>query len=160
MRAPIVARKHYVQTSLSTITAGAANPITLISAVAPGDVNTAVEVSEGSVVKAVFVEMWVRAGETGQGTSLLTLVKTSDAQTPTFTDMVALDAYKNKKNVLYHTQGLTNQETADAIPFVRGWFKIPKGKQRFGSGDTLFLVVSAQALANEICGFCTYKSYS
>ncbi len=160
MRAPIVSKKHYIQVSLATVLAGASLNTVLVDAVAVGDVNTPSEVQEGSVIKAVFVEMWVRAGDTSPGSTLVTLVKTNDSQTPTFADMTALQTYTNKKNVLYHTQGLTNDQDADAIPFVRQWFKIPKGKQRFGLRDRLFLVVSAQALDNIVCGFATYKEYS
>ncbi len=104
--------------------------------------------------------MWARGQDTSPGSVLITLVKVPDSQTPTFADMTALDAYTNKKNVLYHTQGLTNINGDSAIPFVRGWFKIPKSKQRFGLGDSLFLVTSAQALDTNICGFATYKEYT
>ncbi len=161
MKNPINARKHYVQISLATVLAGAASTNQLVFAVAHPDVSAnAFEVEEGAVVKAVFVEMWVRSGDTSPGTTLVTLLKVPDGQTPTFADMIALNSYNNKKNVFYHTQGLTNINSDSAIPFVRQWFKIPKGKQRFGLGDSLFLVVSAQALDNIICGFATYKSYS
>ncbi len=158
MRPPIHSKKHYVQVSLATVLAGASNAIVLAQAVETPTIGTHVE--EGSVIKAVFVEMWVRTGDTAPGTSLITLVKTPDLQTPLFADMIALQDYQNKKNVLYHTQGLINDQDADAIPFMRGWFKIPKGKQRFGLGDSLFLVVSAQALDNIICGFSVYKEYT
>ncbi len=158
MRPPIHSKKHYVQVSLATVLAGASNAIVLAQAVETPTIGTHVE--EGSVIKAVFVEMWVRTGDTAPGTSLITLVKTPDLQTPLFADMIALQDYQNKKNVLYHTQGLINDQDADAIPFMRGWFKIPKGKQRFGLGDSLFLVISAQALDNIICGFSVYKEYT
>jgi len=90
---------------------------------------------------------------------MATLVKTVDGQTPTFADMSALNLYTNKKNVLYHTQGLSNDQDADAIPFVRQWFKIPKGKQRFGLADRLYLVVSAIAIDQTICGHMVFKEY-
>ncbi len=160
MRAPITSVKHYVQVSLATVVSGATLATSLVDAVDPSLVNLSNEVITGSVVKAVFVEMWVRAGDTAPGSTLVTLVKVPDGQTPTFADMIALDNYTNKKNIFYHTQGLTNDQDADAIPFVRGWFKIPKGKQRFGEGDRLFLMVTAQAIDNIICGFATYKSYT
>ncbi len=160
MKAPIHSRKHYVQKTLTTVTAGMADALQLAFAVNPTLANQPFEVAEGAVLKAVFVEMWARGQETSPGSVLITLVKTVDSQTPTFADMVALDGYTNKKNVLYHTQGLTNINGADAIPFVRGWFKIPKSKQRFGLGDSLFLVTSAQALDTNICGFATYKEYT
>ncbi len=158
MRAPVTSVKHYVQTSLSTVLAGASTAITLASVV--DQPNAGAEVHAGSVIKAVFVELWVRAGDTSPGSTLVTLLKAPDGQTPSFADMADLDNYNNKKNIFYHTQGLTNDQDADAIPFVRQWFKIPKGKQRFGTGDTLFLVVSAQALDNIICGFTVYKEYT
>ncbi len=159
MRAPIVARKHYIQVSLATVLAGQGLNTIIANAVAATTENTANEVREGSVIKAVFVEMWVRAGDTAPGSTLVTLVKTTDNQVMNFADAVALDAYTNKKNILYHTQGLTNDQDADAIPFVRQWFKIPKGKQRMGFGDVLSLHIAAQAIDNIVCGFMTYKEY-
>ncbi len=160
MRAPIVAQKHYIQVSLATVLAGANLATTIVEGVEAGTENAPHEVTEGQVVKAVFVEMWVRAGDTAPGTSLLTLVKAPDAQGFSFADQIALHDYRNKKNIFYHTQGLTNDQDADAIPFIRQWFKIPKGKQRFGLGDRLILGIAAQAIDNIVCGFMTYKSYS
>ncbi len=160
MKAPIHSRKHYLQKSLTTVTAATADANQLAFAVNATLANQAFEIAEGAIIKAVFVEMWARGQDTSPGSVLLTLVKVPDSQTPTFADMVALDAYTNKKNVLYHTQGLTNVNGADAIPFIRQWFKIPKSKQRFGLGDSLFLMTSAQALDTNICGFATYKEYT
>ncbi len=159
MKAPIHSEKHYVQTSLSTVAAGTILNIPLISGVTVADKDTANEVVEGSVVKAVFLEYWLRASA-AEGAVLVSLVKNPEFGSMTFVEHVALNAYTNKKNVLYHTQGLTNDDGADAIPFVRGWFKIPKGKQRFGLGDLLQLAISAQALAVDVCGFCVYKEYT
>ncbi len=157
MRALIQTRKHYVQMTLQTVTAGTSTTVPLaFSQENPADAD---EVTVGAVVKAVFIELWVRGGDTSPGSILVTLVKVPDGQTPTFADMIALHDYKNKKNVLYHTQGLTNINTDGAIPFSRQWYKIPKGKQRMGLGDSLYLVISAQALDSVLCGFATYKEY-
>jgi len=160
MRPPINSKKHYVQTSLSTVSGGTAQVLQLVVAQeVPGSPDT--EVAVGSVVKAIFIEMWIRSTEASPGTVLVSLIKTPDGQTVTFGDVVALNDYNNKKNVLYHTQGLTNDNNADAIPFIRQWFKIPKGKQRFGVGDQLRLVIASQAVIdNIICGFATYKEYT
>ncbi len=159
MRAIVNSTKHYVQESLATVLAGATKAILLVNAT---DERTGVNnnILAGSVIKAIFVEMWVRTGDVSPGTSLISLIKTQDQQTPIFADCINLHDYQNKKNVFYHTQGLINDQDADAIPFVRQWFKIPKGKQRFGLGDRLYLTVTAQALDNIICGFATYKEYS
>ncbi len=160
MRAPIHSQKHYVQVSLATVLAGAGLNTTIVHGVAIGNVNQPFEVTEGATVKAVFVEMWVRTGDTAPGTSLLTLVKTVDNGTMVFADAVNLNDYGNKKNILYHTQGLINDQDSTATPFLRAWFKIPKGKQRFGLGDKLSLHIAAQALDNHVCGFMTYKEYT
>ncbi len=160
MRAPIVARKHYVQKTLTTVTAGTSNVERIVFAVVPNAVDQEFEVAEGAVVKALYVEMWIRGQDTSPGSVLVTIVKTKDGQTPTFTDMTALHDYTNKANVFYHTQGLTNINTNSAIPFVRQWVKIPKGKQRMAFGDSWWVVVSAQALDSNVCGFVTYKDYT
>ncbi len=162
MRAIITSNKHYVQTSLSTVLAGATLAIVYANAVDAPAAGNAIQVATGSVIKAVFVEMWVRTGDTAPGTSLLTLQKLPGAATGdmTFAEAIDLHSYDNKKNILYHTQGLINDQDADATPFIRQWFKIPKSKQRFGLGDKLTLNVSAQALDNIICGFATYKEYT
>ncbi len=160
MRAPIHSIKHYVQRSLSTVLASNVEAFSIANAVESTTANLADEIREGSIVKAVFVEMWVRTQDTAPGAVLVTIVKTPQNAVPTFANMTALHSYVNKKNIFYHTQGLTNDQDADAIPFVRGWFKIPKSKQRFGLGDRLFVVVTAQALDMTICGFATYKEYT
>ncbi len=159
MRPIIQSRKHYVQESLQTVLAGNISIMNIaVAADIPGTSN--VEIHTGSVVKAVYVEMWARSGDTSGGSVLISLFKGVDGQSMTFVDQTNLNDYNNKKNVLYHTQGNTNESKADATPFVRGWFKIPKGKQRMGLGDTLRLAISAQALDVIVCGFFTYKEYS
>ncbi len=160
MRPVVHSQKHYVQQSLATVTGGTNNQIFIAKTVAVSSTN-ADEVIEGAIIKAVFVEMWIRSTEASPGTVLVSLVKTPDNSNFTFADSVALDGYTNKKNILYHTQGLTNDNSADAIPFVRGWYKIPKTKQRFGLGDRLVLNISSQAIIdNIICGFMIYKEYT
>ena len=160
VRPMVHSRKHYVQQSLATILAGVADDI--IIAFAKETADAADEVKEGNSIKAVWIEMWIRTQSTSPGSVLATLYKMpGDGSVMLATDQAALHDYANKKNVLYHTQGLTNDQDADAIPFIRQWFKIPKGKQRFGLGDALRLSIFAQgALDLTICGFMTYKEYS
>ncbi len=158
MKPPIHSKKHYIQRSLSTTLAGASSEFLIALAVEIPSV--AEHVEEGSVLKAVFVEMWARTGDTAGGSVLMSLVKVPESGTMTFAEQIALQDYTNKKNVLYHTQGTSNDQDADAIAFVRQWFKIPKGKQRFGLGDKLSLFIAAQALDQITCGFATYKEYT
>ncbi len=161
VRAIVHSVKHYVQQTLATVVGGTLLNITLARANDEVDRGVSVEVDEGTSIKAVYVEMWARTGDTAPGNILIDLIKIPGiGALPTFAQMVDVHNYQNKKNIFYHTQGLTNDQDADAIPFIRQWFKIPKGKQRFGKDDILLLTVTAQSLDQIICGFATYKEYS
>ncbi len=162
MRAPIHSQKHYVQMSLSTVTTASEVDIDLVVAAAIADVNQVFEVVEGAVVKAIYIELWAIGSVSNQFFTVI-LQKLSSGATPaTITDMAALGAYTNKKNILYTTQGLaSNDGIAAPIPIMRQWFKIPKGKQRFGLGDQLVLQVASRGSDDIIfCGFATYKEYT
>jgi len=154
--------KHYVQKSIVTVVASTVNVTTLVKAVKVLSVNLVNEVVEGTIIKAVYLEYWIRAGDTAPASGVVALYKkSSDTSDPSTTEMAALGDWDNKKNVLFVQQGLYNDQDADAIAVVRQWFKIPKGKQRFGLGDELNLAVFAQgAIDQHICGFAVYKEYS
>ncbi len=157
MLATINSVKHYVQQPLQTVASGGVIATELARAVeAPTNAN---EVRIGAVIKAVYLEQWCSLDTGATGTAMVTLVKTPDSTTPNFTDMTVLHDYNNKKNVLYHTQGLVNQVGQAATPLARTWFKIPKGKQRFGRGDRLYVVTTAQVVAVNLCGFVVFKEY-
>ncbi len=161
MRAPIHSVKHYVQMSRSTVATVSLVAQSLIEGRPLADVNTVFEVTEGSVIKAVFVELWLE-NSSNTGSFIVGLEKLPIFQTAAFADYAALGDYDNKKNVLYVTQGLpANDGVGNPIPVIRQWFKIPKGKQRFGLGDRLSLnIVNLGADTLSFCGFATYKEYS
>ncbi len=161
MKAPIHATKHYVQKSLATVTASTGLDEVLVNAVEVQNVNTVSEVTEGAVIKAVYIELWCRSGEVTPGSYVFAIYKNPGTGT-TFTtaQMAAMGTAENKKNVLFFSQGLVNDADADATPIFRGWVKIPKSKQRFGLGDRLLWSIFAQAAIDlHVCGFATYKEY-
>ncbi len=161
MKAPIRSEKHYIQVSLSTVLGAAQLTVDIASAVALLQKNLGNEVIEGAIVKAVYIEMWILAQDTVPASVLVSLVKHPEFGTLTVAEHAALNDYTNKKNVLYHTQGLIGDQDSNPIPFLRGWFKIPKGKQRFGLGDLLRLHIFAQGTVDlTVCGFMTYKEYT
>jgi len=136
--------------------------IDIIKAVQSTTADAVDEVSEGSVVKAVFVEMWL-LDSSNAGSFILTLIKdVSGVSAPTFAQQNSLGTFGNKKNILYTTQGLSpNDAVGNPVPIIRQWFKIPKGKQRFGLGDKLRLNITNNGLNDlEFCGFFTYKELS
>ncbi len=162
MKAPIVSRKHIVQFTEFTVASGAVLSHVYANSVHVQDVNQNNEVIEGAVVKAIYLEYWYRSAVTNGASFVLILERVDrNAATPVFTDLTGLDNYVNKKNVLYITQGLVAGSGDNPIPLMRGWFKIPKGKQRLGLNDQIRVTVAALG-ANGLtgCGFGVYKSYS
>ncbi len=163
MLTPINSIKHYVGISIATLASGVTIEKKIVDAiVAPGN-TTSEDVTEGSIVKAVFIEMWVIGAEAAGVNSSFNLVvekRTNLITNFTITNAANLGAYENKKNILYTTQGITaSEQGANAIPVIRSWFKIPKGKQRFGLGDELVLHLSSLAGDFQFCGFFTYKEF-
>ncbi len=162
MKAPIVSRKHIVNHSQFTVASATVLAQTVITSVAVGNVSSAIEVIEGNMVKAVYLERWLLGDDVTQSTFILIVEKVMANQAaPSFTNMTTLDAYPNKKNILYTTQGVVGSNVTNPIPVIRQWIKIPKGKQRFGLNDKLRVVVAAIG-ANDLvgCGLSIYKSYS
>ncbi len=162
MKPVVHSTKHYVQMTLSTVTTGVRVTNVLVTAVQSTLANTAIEVEEGALVKAVYIELWVIGSVSNQFFTIVLDKTGAGASVMTFTQSTDLFSYPNKKNILYTTQGLaSNDGIAAPIPVMRGWFKIPKSKQRFGLGDALILTVSSRGSDDIIfCGFATYKEYT
>ncbi len=162
MRPVVHSRKHYVQTSLSTILGSAKSDVILVQAIEQGASASVSSVTEGAIVKAVYIEEWLRAGDTVGGSFIGCLYKNPGGSVPfTTTELAAMGDAENKKNVFYFTQALVNDQDADAVPLAKNWFKIPKSKQRFGMGDRLIWTIFAQgAIDLHRCGFSTYKEYT
>ncbi len=162
VRPMVHSTKHYVQKSIATIVAGAKLDLTLVSAVGVGAKNLPEEVEEGNSVKACFNEYWIRSSELSPGSFVAVLYKLPGHATVFSTaELAALHSAENKKNILWSSMGLVNDQDADALSLQRGWYKIPKSKQRFGFGDQLIFTVFAQgAIDLVICGITTYKEYS
>ncbi len=163
MVAPIHSVKHYVQTDNQIVGTGARINVALVDGtIAPAAANT-FDVQEGSLVKAIFIEQWVKsnaaATEETKFQFALEKVPTGTAGL-TFTQLNNLMAYDNKKNILFYSQGVVGDGTTQSIPVVRQWFKIPKGKQRFGLGDRLIMSVATTGAGINTCGFATYKEYT
>ncbi len=162
VRPMVHSTKHYVQVSVSNVGVGAKVDEPIATAVESTVANLNDEVIEGATIKAVYVEMWVQ-GTSGTTNFILIVAKMpSGLGTPSFTNMTALFNYKNKKNILYTTQGLaSNDGIAGPVNVLRGWIKIPKSKQRMGLGDSLNLVIATQGAGTlNYCGFFTYKEYT
>ncbi len=161
MRPIIKTKKHIFQISQATVAQAAVSTTTLVDAkeatsTVPSDVE------EGAIVKACYVEFWVSQDSASVvGSYTLILVKMPGGTTgPTSGEVAALHDYNNKKNILFTAQGLLTPNDGGQVPILRGWYKIPKGKQRFGLGDKLKVVLrnnNATAIDINLCGLAIYK---
>ncbi len=121
-------------------------------------------VSEGTLVKACYLEFWVSQDSASVVGSYTFCVSKDPGENAAMTsaNMAALHDYTNKKNILFTAQGLLTPNDGGQVPVVRGWYKIPKGKQRFGLGDILRVSVrnnNATAIDINFCGLAVYKEY-
>ncbi len=161
MLAPINSEKHYVNQTLGNVGPGVLTSVQIVAAVQAAAKDAANEVNEGSIVKAVFVEMWISSDDATQSSWVLSVEKLPGGNTAmTYAQSILMGTYPNKKNILYTTMGLAGQKIGSPIPVIRQYIKIPKGKQRFGLGDTLRLNISGITDGINFCGFYTYKEYN
>ncbi len=160
VRPMVHSTKHYVQQSIGTTVVGTPTQTDIAVGVAVPDKNNVTEVEEGSTVKAIYLEMWLRSAATAGSSFVFIIYKTTDEAAPaTDAELAALGSYTNKRNVLFTSEGLLNDVDADAMSVHRGWVKIPKGKQRMALGDHLRWSLRAVGQSINFCGFQTYKEY-
>ncbi len=160
MKPIIISEKHYVQFPQATTTANALTQKLIINTVSVVNKDFQNEVEEGSVIKAVWIELWVISAALNQSFGTVTVEKIPvAAPTMTFTNANNLNVYSNKKNILWTFEGLYPEDAQNPIPVIRQWIKIPKSKQRFGLSDRLALNITSGADSIISCGFMTYKEY-
>ncbi len=164
MKAPITSRKHIFQISQATVMQAAAVNTNFISAI-EGARSQPQHVAEGAIVKACYVEFWVSQDSASVvGSYTIILVKNPGGNaTPLTSNLAALHDYDNKKNILFTAQGLLTPNDGGQVPVLRGWYKIPKGKQRFGLGDILTISIrnnNATAIDINFCGLAIFKEYT
>ncbi len=161
MKAIIQSKKHIFQISQSTVAQAMAATSTFVQAL-EGPPTQPQHVAEGATVKSCYVEFWVSqdsASVVGSYTVIL-LKDPGGNAAPTQTNLASLHDYDNKKNILFTAQGLLTPNDGGQIPVLRGWYKIPKGKQRMGLGDAMRVVIrnnNATSIDINFCGLVIYK---
>ncbi len=158
MQAPINSIKHYVHVISQNIASGANQNVLLVDAVAKGAARSSTaNVEEGAIVKAVYIELWL-SGVVDQQATWVLAKRPASVAAPTVVQMANLASYENKKNILVSGQGMP-PSGGNQIPMFKGWYAVPKGKQRFGLGDILGITINATGGTIRICGIATYKEY-
>ncbi len=163
MKVPINSIKHIVQHTTTTVASASVTTLADVKGRAfQSSVNSADDIVQGTVIKAIFIELWLLGTSANASSFVIMFEKSPGGQAdPTFTEMSTLDAYPNKKNVLYTTQGLIGSKDTNAVPIYRDWVKIPKGKQRFGLNDDFKINIAVLgADSMQFCGTTIYKGYN
>ncbi len=162
MLAPITSVKHYVHRSTTQVGGTSIVNFEALEGVSQNAVTNAQDVVAGSVVKAIYIEMWLNGEDaTNQAQFVLTIEKLpANATVMSISDSSNLTAYTNKKNVLYTTQGILGLAGLQSVPVHRGFVKIPKGKQRMGLGDKIMVNVAAVNVNIQMCGIAIFKEYT
>ena len=143
MKSPIHSTKHYVQFTEFGVASATVLEQIHAQSVAVVDKNAPAEVEEGTLVKAIFVELWLISNDVPNVGSFVVIYEKveSGANIPSVSEMSTLNSYNNKKNILFTSQGILGGESvANPTPVLRQWIKIPKGKQRMGFGDEIRLL--------------------
>ncbi len=162
MMAPLVTIKHMTNIENAVVAAAAVRSIELVQAVAQTAVANTGDVVEGSLVKACYFELWLKSNAALNGNAKFQLViekLPAGVTTITFAEMNNLMTYSNKKNILFTSQGIIGDKATQSIPISRDWYKIPKGKQRFGLDDKLIATVSATTESINTCGLTIFKEW-
>ncbi len=161
MLATVNSTKHFFPHSLFSVPVSSVTNNIEVNAVALSAVTNANDVRAGAVVKAIYIELWINADSgSDNATFVITVEKASGGQpNMTFAQAVNLMNYPNKKNILYTTQGLVGNTLNNAVPILKQWIAIPKGKQRFGIGDQLRVNLGAITTGLTVCGMTIYKEY-
>ncbi len=159
---PIInSEKRIVQITLTNVDESNQTNIVLVDVKQDPDNTAPNDVAVGTVIKAVYVELWVLATSQQPNTSTVILVKSpANTGTPTVGEFSNLNAWANKKNILQMHQGLIGDANTNPVPFFREWIPIPKGKQRFGLGDKLHLAIHAITDSVQVCGLVIFKAYN
>ncbi len=161
MRPTINSEKHFQPISLFTVDENTVTSSPILTAVQ--NASTSNQVRVGAVVKAIWVELWYLGSSAQPIVQISTVEKiVGDGDTITSAQMSDLHNYPNKKNILKTSQGLVGDSNTSAVPVFREWIPIPKGKQRMGLGDTIYMNVACRGEANndlEICGMFIFKEY-
>ncbi len=163
LQAPINSVKHYVHTTGQTVATATLASFDLVRAVVAPATANAFNVEEGSIVKAVYIELWIAGFGATTEVSTFTLIVEKEPGNGTamvIGQALNLGAYPNKKNILYTTQGTLGAvvDGAQAVPIIRNFVLIPKGKQRMGLDDSIRIHIAA-VNPLRICGIATYKEY-
>ncbi len=138
--------------------------MTVVNALATtGSPTLTSHVIEGAVIKAVYCEVWIKglgASDADTQFNLAIYKNPGGNHVMTYAETLTMMGYDNKKNILFSSQGVVGGiGGGQSVPVIREWLKIPKGKQRFGLGDTFIVTITTTGQSLDGCALFVYKEY-
>ncbi len=153
--------KRIVQITLGHIAAMAQGSTNIVSARQDPTASDPREIKIGTIVKAVYLELWLLGdGQQPNTTSVWFYKLPSGVGVPTAGVIADMNGWDNKNNIFEAHQGLVGDANTNPVPFFRGWIKIPKGKQRMSIGDKIGFSILAITEGMQFCGLAIYKAYN
>lgn len=161
VRPTINSQKHIVQETLTSIAVGTVGNFLIANAVNNPDSSISTDVEVGTVIKAVYIELWLLSNAASITTATSAFMKlTAGTGLATNADMADLHNYSSKMNIFECHQGIVGEKDVNPVPFYRHWIKIPKGKQRIGINEKLSLAIRSITGTTDFCGLAIYKAYN
>ncbi len=155
---PINSRKEIIDSTLLGVAASSNQTVTIADTLDnyAGAIGTC---ATGSVIKSVYI-FWQ-----GINDSVVTNIDMYIAKSPNdvFAARVSPGATGGapmRKYILHEEKGIPGHVNGGATPITfRGVVRIPKGRQRMGEGDKLYIIMRAAAVSN-FCVKAIYKVYN
>ena len=159
---PIIqSEKHIIQFTNTEVMVGNVSTVNIVNAVQNPEGSDAKVVDVGTLIKAIFVEVWA-FGTSSQPPTFVFIVEKLPGVgiNITTSEISALHSYPNKKNIFYTSMGFLGDSNTNPTPIIRQWILIPKGKQRMGLGDRFQWSIKSITENLQFCGQVTFLAKS
>jgi len=159
---PIIqSEKHIIQFTNTEVLVGTVSTVNIVSAVQNPEGSQSKEIDVGTLVKAIYIEVWAFGTGAQPPTYVFIVEKLPGVgQNITTSEISALHSYPNKKNIFYTSMGFLGDANTNPTPIIRQWILIPKGKQRMGLGDRFQWSIKSITEDLQFCGQCTLLAKS
>ncbi len=121
------------------------------------------DVERGCLIKAIWIEMWIRPTAeviVGITEALVMYVIKNPGSNLTPPNPATVGTSNEKKFIFKEWKGLIHASTQGIPPYSwKGWIKVPRIYQRMGANDKLSLVWRIDGVAGLLCAKFIYKWY-
>ncbi len=152
---PVNSYKHIIDSTLLGVSAGVTSTVLLATAV-DDYTGSSGTVPTGAKISSVYLFVQILPTATTENVDWY-VAKAPD--TITTATVGATGGSPFRKYILHEEKGIPGNANDGAYPLTfKGVIRIPRGRQRMGEGDDIFIKLVGVGIHN-ICIKCIYKSY-